>query len=106
MNNNTVDKAELLSMLEGGMNSLTRDELMSIIDNELLKDEAEIDTELIDMCFALMDLEVKEEEPAKPHLALRRSVRTALIAAAVATLLISSLTVTAQIFNVNPRIIK
>lgn len=98
--NNITDKAKLEKMLDSGLCELTKEELTALIDSELAKDESEIDTDYIDVCFALM--QTAEESVKRPVLTVKRFARVTVIAAAIVVVFISTLTVTAQIFNVNP----
>ena len=81
------DERKLRRMIFSGMADMTDSEINRLTDNELSKDNSDVDTDYVDFCFELMEAR-KSNAPAKkkPSFTYRR----ALIAAAVMILFIAT----------------
>lgn len=97
---NKKEIKRLKKAMKSGCESLTEEDIKNMIDEELMKDESEIDTDFIDTCFSLLDS--KNGQSGKAKIKLRTSAKILIVAAAVLTVFVSTLTVAAQVADVNP----
>ncbi|MGN0534159.1 MAG: PASTA domain-containing protein [Eubacterium sp.] len=97
---NKKEIKRLKRAIKSGCEGLTEEDIKNMIDEELMKDESEIDTDFIDTCFLLLDS--KNDQSGKAKIKLRTSAKILIVAAAVLTVFVSTLTVAAQVADVNP----
>lgn len=93
-----ISKKKLNKMINSGFTDLSVDRIKVLIEVELSKDESLVDTEYIDSCFKL--LSIKESDNVKYRKSIKPT-KSLWIAAAVLVVLISAVTVSAQVFNFN-----
>ena len=81
-----LDKKKISNMLQSGFRDIPAEQIKELIDIELAKDESEIDTDYIDMCFELLSLEEKTNKNAMKF----RPRKAALIAAVIAFVILAT----------------
>ncbi len=84
------DKNNLENMLKSGMKDLSDERLQEIIEAELSKPENEIDTDLIDAAFSVMNT------PSSKRIVFSKPVKTLLAVAVISVLALSALSVVAR----------
>lgn len=97
--NNKFSKNELLEMIDSKLTNLTEEEILELINNELSKDNEQVDMSYVDTCYDL--LEIKRSGvvyTTKPK--IKKPIKVLLIAAAFVVITVSSVTVSAQL-NLN-----
>lgn len=100
--NNKFSKKELLNMVNSKLMDLTEEEIKELINKELSKENSVVDMEYVDICFDLLESkkamqdtpEIKEKK-----IGIRKPVKIILVAAVIALIMMSTLTVSAQILN-------
>lgn len=98
-------KSRLHNAIESGMSNLSCEDIKNLIKKETRKSVNDIDADYIDLCFEL--LEIKQKENDNPSIRKRRIlhkpiIKKVLLAAALfAVLMIATLTVSAEKFNLN-----
>lgn len=81
-----LDKKKISKMLRSGFRYIAAEQIKELIDIELAKDESEIDTDYIDMCFELLSLEEKTNKNTIKF----RPRKVALIAAVIAFVILAT----------------
>ncbi len=94
------NKKQLKRMLGSGVADLSSEDIRKLIEAEVSKDEDKIDAEYIDLCFELLSMKEESEKATeavrKPQ---RKVLKTLVLAAVIAAILISALTVIASVLN-------
>ena len=94
-------KNELLKMINSELLDLSEKEIITLINNELNKDTNKIDMDYVDMCYELLEFKRNNKHNSLPMLKSKKLAKISLIAAIIVVVTISTLTVSAQIFNFN-----
>ncbi len=100
--NNKFSKNELLEMINSGLNNLTEEEILELITNELNKENAQVDMDYIDVCYDLLEVKrnaVNHSVKTEKH-KIKKPIKVLLIAAACVVVIVSTVTVSAQL-NLN-----
>ncbi len=100
--NNKFSKNELLEMINSGLNNLTEEEILELITNELNKENAQVDMDYIDVCYDLLEVKrnaVNHSVKTEKH-KVKKPIKVLLIAAAFVVVIVSTVTVSAQL-NLN-----
>ncbi|MBR2134031.1 MAG: PASTA domain-containing protein [Eubacterium sp.] len=87
-----TNKEKLRAMLNNGVRELTDDELKMLVELELSKDETEIDTQFIDLCFELMEFDYAKGR----RVYFTKPVKLTFLAAVILVLMVSGLSVVAN----------
>jgi hypothetical protein len=101
MVNNKFSKKELLNEIESGLEDLTSDQIKELIKKETEKNSDDINMEYIDLCFKL--LETKQNVSISTNnkkTKVKKPIKVLLIAATFIVVLVSTITVSAQL-NLN-----
>lgn len=92
-------KDELLEMIHSGLTKLTREEIIGFIDEELKKENSQIDMDYIDLCYELLEVISSNNKVKKKKLS--KVSKFLLIAAQFVIVIFSTLTVSAQVFHID-----
>ena len=102
--NNKFGKNELYEMINSGLIKLTEEEILDLITEELNKENTEVDMDYVDLCYDLLEIK-RNNEINNTALAVRkktkRPIKVLLIAALFVFVAVSTLAVSAQVFNFN-----
>ena len=82
-------------MIASDFTDLTVEEIKALIQNEVEKGADKLDTDYIDLCFELLSIKNDTTSDAK-RIKFSKPVKVILVAAAIITVFISAITVTAQ----------
>ncbi|MDE7124197.1 MAG: hypothetical protein K2N83_01740, partial [Eubacterium sp.] len=95
-----ISKQKIIKMINSGSTDLSEDEIKNLIRQKTSENNASIDEEYIDLCFDL--LAVSSRRRPEPEVrSVKKPVKAALIAAAVAVLCFSTITVSANVFHLD-----
>ena len=92
---NKLSKKKLQKMIASDFTDLTVEEIKALIQNEVEKGADKLDTDYIDLCFELLSIKNDTTSDAK-RIKFSKPVKVILVAAAIITVFISAITVTAQ----------
>ncbi len=97
-----MNKEILKSILETSSAEFSYEEIQNMLDEELEKNEEEMDTDLIDLCIEVLSRESTEKTVSTDDTKKRNSIRRIfLIAAVVAVLSVLTVSASAEIFSVD-----
>lgn len=96
---NKISKKRIKKMIDSGFSGLSTAEIQKLIQAETEKEESEIDTDYIDLCFELLAL--NQNDKSAKAVRYRKSLRALIAAAVAAVFLACVLTVSAQVFRFN-----
>lgn len=97
-----MNKEILKSILETSSAEFSYEEIQNMLDEELEKNEEEMDTDLIDLCIEVLSRESTEKTVSTDDTEKRNSIRRIfLIAAVVAVLSVLTVSASAEIFSVD-----
>ena len=92
----TATQKQVKRALYNGLPNLSDRELRLMIDRELEKDSSQIDMNYIDTCFDLMEMHADGRITVRPR---RKWLKAVIVAAVVATVAVSAVSVSAHLFN-------
>lgn len=92
----TATQKQVKRALYNGLPNLSDRELRRMIDRELEKDSSQIDMNYIDTCFDLMEMHADGRITVRPR---RKWLKAVIVAAVVATVAVSAVSVSAHLFN-------
>lgn len=92
---NKLSKKKLQKMIASDFTDLTVEEIKALIQNEVEKGADKLDTDYIDLCFELLSIKKDTATDAK-RIRFSKPVKVILVAAVIVTVLVSTITVTAQ----------
>lgn len=101
---NKFSKDDLLKMIDSELINLSEDRIKELIKNELSKDNSEIDMDYIDLCYDLLEIKNKSNKNSngeKPKIKSAKRIKFLIAAAIIMLFVVSTLTVSAQVFNFN-----
>lgn len=96
---NKLSKKKLQKMIASDFTDLTVEEIKALIQNEVEKGADKLDTDYIDLCFELLSIKKDDVSDIK-RIKFSKPIKIMLVAAVIVTLLVSTITVTAQ-FKLN-----
>lgn len=92
---NKLSKKKLQKMIASDFTDLTVEEIKALIQNEVEKGADKLDTDYIDLCFELLSIKKDTASDAK-RIKFSKPVKVIFVAAVIVTVLVSTITVTAQ----------
>lgn len=101
---NKFSKNDLLKMIDSELVNLSEDKIKELINKELSKDNSKIDMDYIDLCYDLLELKSKNNKNSngeKPKVKSAKRIKFLISAAVIMLFVVSTLTVSAQVFNFN-----
>lgn len=109
--NNKFSEKDLLHMIDSELIALSEEEIKELINKELEKDNSVVDMNYVDLCFDLLEAKKAINNPSKvkeEKTRIKKPVKIILIAAVFVAIIVSTLTVSAQIlkFNIPSKIVQ
>lgn len=95
-----ISKKQIIKMINAGSTDLSVEDIKKIIRQKTSENNASIDEEYIDLCFDLLSV-ASRHRPARKVRSVKKTVKAAIIAASVAVLCFSTITVSANVFNLD-----
>lgn len=100
--NNKFSKNELLEMINSRLTNLNEEEILELITEELNKENAQVDMDYIDVCYDLLKVKRNEVDHyiKTEKYKIKKPIKVLLIAATFVVVVVSTITVSAQL-NLN-----
>lgn len=96
-----ITKNELLEMLNSKITDLSENEILALINDELNKDNEQVDMDYVDACYELLEIKSDNSKITQQSLTgvrrIKRPVKILIAAAAICAVFIISITAIAQV---------
>lgn len=102
--NNKLSKNKSLDIIDLRLSELSEEEILKLIEKELSKENAQVDMDYIDVCYDLLEINRSNENRRREIVEkskIKKPMKVLFIAAVFVFVSVSTIVVSAQIFNFN-----